>query len=79
MELKKEIEVSKEFNVTVGFNPETKAVILNSTYEGKYGYSKSENGVKLIAILEEAAAASKNKWDDLAVDAIEKLIEILKK
>lgn len=79
MELQKEIEVSKEFNVVVGFNPETNAVILNSSYEGKYGYSKSENGIKLLAILEEAATKSKNKWDDMAVDALEKLIAILKK
>ena len=79
MELKKEIEISKELETEIGYNPETQAVVLNVNYEGKYGFSKLENGVKLIAILEKVAASTSNKLDDVAVAALKTLIEKLSK
>lgn len=77
--IEKEIEISKELNTEIGYNPETQSVILNVNYEGKYGYSKLENGVKLISILEKVAASTSNKFDDVAVAALKTLIEKLSK
>lgn len=77
--IEKEIEISKELNTEIGYNPETQAVVLNVNYEGKYGYSKLENGVKLISILEKVAASTSNKFDDVAVAALKTLIEKLSK
>jgi hypothetical protein len=73
----KEIEISKELHTEVGFNVETMSVVLNVSYEGKNGYSKLENGVKLIAILEQVAAKTENKWDDATVALIKTLISKL--
>ena len=73
----KEIEISKELTTEIGFDVEKLAVILNVSYEGKHGFSKLENGVKLIAILEQVVAKTENKWDDATVALIKTLISKL--
>ena len=73
----KQIEISKELNTVIGYNHETKSVMISVNYEGKFGYSKLENGVKVVAILEEIAKATENKIDDVAVSALKTLIEKL--
>ncbi len=77
MELTKEIEVSKELKIDVGYNHETKSVVLSVNYDGKNGYSKLENGVKVVAILKEIAAKTSNQVDDVVVKALEVLIDKL--
>lgn len=76
--VEKTIEISKELSTDIEFNAETGCVELNVNYEGKFGYSKLQNGVKLISILEQVAAKTENKWDDMAVSAVKTLIEKLK-
>ncbi len=73
----KEIAISKELNTEIGYNHEAKSVMISVNYEGKYGYSKLENGIKVIAILEEIAKGTENKIDDVAVAALKTLIEKL--
>ena len=73
----KQIEISKELNTVIGYNHETKSVMISVNYEGKFGYSKLENGVKVVAILEKIAKATENKIDDVAVSALKTLIEKL--
>lgn len=75
--MEKEIEISKELNTEIGY--EDGNVILNVNYEGKYGFSKLQNGVKLVAILKKVAASTDNKFDDIAVNALAVLIEKLDK
>jgi hypothetical protein len=79
MDTVKEIEISKELSTAIGFDIDTLAVVFNMSYEGKHGYSKLENGVKLISILEEVTAKTENKWDDATVALIKTLIEKLGK
>jgi hypothetical protein len=79
MDTIKDIEISKELHTEIGFNVETMAVVLNVSYEGKNGYSKLENGVKLISILEQVVAKTANTWDDATVALVKTLIEKLGK
>lgn len=75
--MEKQIEISKELSTEVGFNVETGTVVFNVNYNGHYGYSKLENGVKLISILEKVAAGTENHWDDATVSILKSLIEKL--
>ena len=75
--MEKEIEISKELNTVIGYNAESASVVISVNYEGKFGFSKLENGVKLVEILKHVAEGTKNTWDDVAVAAIESLIKKL--
>ena len=78
MDLTKEIEISKELHTEVGFDVPTGSVVLKVSYDGKNGFSKLENGVKLISILEQVAEKTANTWDDSVVALVKTLIEKLK-
>jgi hypothetical protein len=74
MDLTKEIEISKELHTEVGFDAEKMAVVLKVEYTGKHGFSKLENGVNLIEILQQVVDKTANTWDNTTLELIKTLI-----
>jgi len=77
--MEKQVEISKELTLKVGYKADKKAVFMELNYDGKFGYAKNESGIELVEILREVAKSTKPEWDDAMVNALDALIDKLSK